>query len=263
MEFVFEIYLKEFKKKLSDLEKSMVAQVKQDVKNIAYGAWANINAMASKNLDTTRGVYLEALTKRNAIEIGQDTYFIQLKGLKANIVEKGWAPFEMNNKMLRSTSRVSAGPRKGESWVQQSLQGYQFANVPFQRSRVKSPKNKDMAEGLEQLKAFNQKGRLQKLVRKFTDPSGKVLSGKVGRATDSASIEANAQIKRYLQDTVKYQYVDKNKLVKSLYHSYRRISNKPGSKIWNHPGYKGLNAFDKVQKLVDEQMKKLAASYGK
>ena len=264
MEISFKAKIGNLVKNLENVPKLVTEQIKMDIKNLAHQSLNRIITSSQKKLNSTLKTYQSGLKIEENDQLGE--YLIYLDGEMPNKLESGWGAFDQKEKMLRSTSTVTEGPRAGMPWVRVSKKGHRFARVPFNRSLSKHAKNADVAQAVQSMKAININNRMQKITNVFKDPEGLAYSGKVAVAkVKSASIAMSNVLKSRLENLTKYQYVNKKGQVeRSIYRNYRTISANPESKAkWRNPGFKGVGAFKEVYKWADRQMSNLAEKYKK
>lgn len=231
---------------LERLSEEVISDLQDAVKDAAYGAYAKIVATAQEKLHSTRQDYLKGLSIN---QIGEGSYLISLDGSFPNAIEVGMPPKDLKSAMLGSTKSVAVGSRAGLPWVQKGKDGQKFAHVPMQKNpKSATPKGRDMAEALKSLKAYNKRGRKQKITSTFKDAFGNPMQGKVAVAKDTGV--------KNLENLVKYQKVTTTKTgkkrVDSAYVVYRTVSE--DGKPWMHPGMKPLNAFEEAEKWLDAEI---------
>lgn len=245
------------KRGITDYTDEMLGEIQQAVKDTAYAAYASIVSDAQSKLNTTRKDYLSAL---KFITLQKDNYLIFLDSGFANEIEDGWSPFDMKNKLLSSKKNVSEGPRAGLPWVQKGKAGQRYAHVPFEHSVGRGTKGaSDLSGIIKNLKTMNSKtGLQQKMTSVFKDASGKVMQGKVASYRSSKADQEKGLSIPNLEGITKYQklYKDKNgkEKVKSLYLTFRTVSDRSPSGKWQNKGYNGLHAFAEAEKYVEAQL---------
>lgn len=235
-------------KALQDLSHEVADQLEQDVKKVVEVGYASIVGSAELALHGTRQDYLSGLKLHT---LGENEYLIMLEGDFPNSLEHGFSGFDVKQGMLKSKKVVAVGPRAGAPWVQQASDGHKFAHVPFQqRPFSREAKSGDMGSAIRKLKAFNRQGMEQSFTKLFTDESGSPLEGKVAVVN---KVKGFPELDRI----TKYQKIYKNEktgaeAVQSIYMTFRTVSENGGS--WQHPGFKGLKAFDDAEKWIDSQI---------
>lgn len=226
-----------------NLGEALEARLHEDIAELARVTHEMIAAKAHNMLTSTAKDYALGLKLDT---IGENAYLISLTGDWANLLETGFPPYDMRDKLLNSKSSVSAGPRAGEPWVQKRSDGGKFAHVPFEHQPYsKAPKAAGLAEAMESILVRNRQNELQEITKTFKDSLGRPLSGKVARAEDTGIPE--------LEGLTKFQkvYPESGK-VSSIYMTWRTISEGNGSG-WQHPGFEGVQAFEEAEKFVEEQ----------
>lgn len=241
--------LKKMEKSLEDIAPQVENELNQAIRDVAHSAYANIIAKAQKELGSTRQDYLKGV---QFMELENNTYLITLEGSWPQKLEDGFAPYNLTDVLLKSKKIVEVGRRSGMPWVQESKEGKKFAYVPLQRQPFTKREGKmgDMAEDIRKMTAQNSKGRKQKLTSIFKDSEGNPLEGKVAIGRSENPL---------VDGLVKYQknYVnDKGKVTtQSVYINYRAVSE--AGEAWQHPGFKGLHAFEDTEKMVVEQINQI------
>jgi len=269
-EFIIELEAEQLGLSLEKLAIQAEEQLKRDIAEVAHGAHATLAAMAQHGLNSTRNDYLKGLQFE---KIGENSYLISLDGEYANKLESGYPAFDMRSKMLQSQKSVEVGPRAGQPWVQHAKDGHKYAHVPFERQPFsKAPRGSDMAQALKSIRAENRATQeWQGITKIFRDANGRAIDSGIGAATQPVARVGAADLShlddpvaKKLAGLVKYQRVTRNEktgreTVQSIYHSYRTVSE--NSSGWQHPGFKGLHAFDQVEKWVEEQLHKILREY--
>lgn len=255
----FEVNLdsKELAKLIESHGEQAVKQLKTAIKDLATATYASITANAQKKLKSTRQSYLQGLSFQS---IGTDQYLISLETPYSNMIEDGWDPYNMKDRLLGSRKTVQVGSRAGQPWVQRGKENQRYAHVPFEKqpfSKVAQGSD-DMLSALREFKVENQRGRKQKFTSIFKDDSGKPLEGKV--ATVKSSIPG-------LENVTKYQKVYKNQKTgkqstSSVYLSFKTISDKSPAHKWQNKGYAGAKFFKDAERMVDKELKNILKSFG-
>ena len=247
VEFNLNIIALDFDKNLEKLSEQAEENLKAAIEGTAAAAYANIIAKAQAELGSTRQNYLKDLSFTQVDDLD---YIIRLKDHSfAEALEEGFTSFNLGEELLRSTSKVSAGPRVGEPWVQQGKNG-KYAVVPIKhKPYARAGGSAELRRTIRQMTAFNSQGLRQRLTQAFTDPSGAPLEGKVavGRSSNP-----------YLDKLTKYQQLycrDGEVRVQSLYIAFRTVSE--NGKAWMHPGFRGLKAFVETEAWVEAELKQI------
>ena len=245
-DFSVSLRAKELGKSLENLSDDLVSELEAAIGNMANMAFASIQAFAQTDLHSTRQDYLKGL---HFDKLGKNSYLIWLEGDWPNALEEGFSGYDLKDWMLRSEKVVGIGPRTGEKWVQQGKKG-NFAHVPFQKQPFsKVAVSQDMNEAIRKLTAINRQGLEQKFTKMFKDASGNPLEGRVASVSKVEGFPELAGI-------TKYQYKSTNESGKDTFQShymvFRTISE--GSGGWQHPGYKGLKAFEDAEKWIDTEL---------
>lgn len=229
------------------LGEEIKATLEEEVSNLAQATYANIMAKAQHELQTTRLDYLKGL---EFTKLTQNSYLITLEGKWANDLEAGFSPYNLTERLLASNKIVTVGSRTGLPWVQKSKSGGKYAHVPREHSPFsKTSKNASLDSAIKDLKVINAKGRTQKFTSIFKDPFKNPLQGKVA----TAKLEGFGSITKF-QSLVKNEKTGKTS-VKSLYMSWRTVSDK--GQPWQHPGFKGLHAFEEAERFIEEEIDKI------
>lgn len=232
---------------LKELETSVRNNLSARLGEIAEATYANIAAKAQNELTTTRLDYAKSL---KITKLSYNSYLIYLDGQWANDLEFGFPSYNLSEKLLSSKSLVSAGPNKGKPWVKSGEDNQRFAHVPREhRPFSKLDKDADMNQILRKIKAANATGGSQKFTSTFKDKFGLPLQGKVA----TANIENFGNITKFQQVT--QSAAKKKAQVTSLYMSWRTVSDK--GEIWQHPGFKGIEAFKEAELFVEQQLDRI------
>lgn len=255
----FEVNLdsKQLSKLIQEKGEAAVNQLKTAIKDLASATYASITSQAQKKLQSTRQSYLQGLNFRN---IGTDQYLISLDTPFANMVEDGWDPYNMKDRLLKSQKTVQVGSRAGQKWVQKGKKGQRYAHVPFEKQPFSKAAagSADMMSALREFKVENQRGRKQKFTSIFKDDSGRPLEGKV--ATVKSSIPG-------LENVTKYQRIYKNEetgkqTTSSVYVSFKTISDLSPASKWQNKGYAGAKFFKEAERMVERELQNILKSFG-
>jgi hypothetical protein len=236
-------------KALEDLSYEITDTLNEAIHDAVQAGYASIIGSANLGLSSTRKDYLSGLKLH---ELGENEYLIMLDGKFANSLESGFTGFDVKSGMLKSKKVVNVGVRAGQPWVQQSkADGHKFAHVPFQhRPFSRESQSADLGAAIRKLKAVNKQGVEQKFTKLFTDENGKALEGKVAVVKKVKGFPQLDRITKF-QKTYKNEKTGKE-TVQSLYMTFRTVSEQ-GSE-WQHPGFKGLKAFDDAEQMIDSQI---------
>ncbi|RLG44961.1 MAG: hypothetical protein DRN81_03245 [Thermoproteota archaeon] len=248
------------KKNLDSLSPLLEKELNQAVGDVAAATYAEITATAQSDLSKTRQDYLKGLSFN---KLGENAFLITLDGEWANMLEEGFPSYNLTEKLLKSNKTVEVGRRSGMPWVQDSKgeeDPHKYAYVPFQRQPMsKDPKVKDMGDAIKEMMAVNAQGRNQKLTSVFKDTGGNPLEGKVATAkSDNPLVDG---LVKY-QKTYQNEKTGKN-TTQSIYMNYRCISDGQDVSPWIHPGFSGLNAFDKASKNVEKHLETIIKHFFK
>lgn len=259
-EFIVDINAEALKRGLTQIALSKVEEIRQAVKDTAHAAYASIIAKAQSKLTSTRRDYLSGLQFET---ISPDNYVIYLDGNWPNGIEDGWAPYDMKQQLLKSRKVVTQGSRAGQPWVQKGKKQQRYAHVPFEHGTGNGASGaSDLAGVIKNLKAHNLKtGKMQRMGSTFKDASGKVLQGKVATFRYPPEEAAMGLSHPRLEGVTKYQKTVKNlqgkMRTKSLYVTYRTISDLSPSNKWQNKGFAGLNAFSDAEKYVESEIENI------
>ena len=250
MEFDIELMALELGKSLEDIIPRVEAELYAAVDGLANAAYSSMVAqIQARSMDPkNRQDYLKGL-KIN--KLGEGSWLITLEGSWANDLEEGLEPYDMKAKLLSSQKTVSVGKRAGQKWVRTNKDGGRFAAVPFSHkpySKEKSEGAGGLADILKKQQVMNRSGAAQPFTSIFKDIGGKAITGKV--ATLGKMENPN------LSNMVKMQHVSKSGSVSSVYMTYRMISDN-SSADWKHPGTKGINLFDKMEKEIQKELENI------
>lgn len=240
MDFSLKIAAASLAKDLENLAESVENELNQAVGDLAQTAYANIISNVQAQLHGTRQDYLKGLSFEN---LGDNTYLIILDGDLPNSLESGYGPFSIKDKMLASTSTVSAGPNAGKPWVQHNKEGKKFAHVPFEHKPFSESSSGDLVNDIKKLMAFNKQGKVQKMTSIFKDDFGKPLQGKVASAKSDI---AN------LNNMVKFQDVSEKGTVSSVYTVFRTVGE--DSTGWQNKGHPGYHFFEEAERYVEAEL---------
>jgi len=234
----------ELERQIDLQEEQIRAEAQLALKNLANAVYSSIvegiqnGGHDPKNRQTyLQGLKLEALN--------EDSYVIHLEGDFANALEDGYVGFDMKEKMLNSSSNVTAGPNAGQPWVKRNAKGKKYAHVPFgHKPFSKESKSGNMASAIKKLQAKNSQGEMQSLTARFNDAKGNPMKGKVATVKDTGI--------KNLDGITKYQHVHESGAVQSVYMTFRTISE--DGEGWKHPGHKGYNLFKEARSYAIEEM---------
>lgn len=247
VEFSVADSLKKLEKSLENIAPAVEDAINSAIKDAAYASYASIVAKAQMELTSTRQDYLQGL---DFIDLGNNSFAINLDGDWANKLEDGFPSYNMVPALLKSNKMVDVGSRAGSSWVQTSKpkgkdkETHKFAHVPFEHKASGAEGTSNLADALKNMLGKNARGDVQKMSKIFKGDDGRPMEGKVAVA------QAESVTDSRFTGLVKYQKVHKSEsgkeTVRSLYITYRTISE--NGKAWVHPGWRGLKAFDQAEK---------------
>lgn len=260
-EFTVHLEAEALKRQIGYIAENTVKEIKSAIKDIAFAAYSSIASDAQKKLGETRQAYMSGL---RFVNISPDNYLIFLDGAWPNKIEDGWAPYDMKDSLLSSKAKVKSGPRAGADWVQKGKKGQRYAHVPFEHNMSASAAKgaSDLSGIIKNIKAANlATGIQQKITKIYKDADGKALSGKVATFNFSAEDIARGLSIPNLQGLNKYQtvYNDKNgkERVKSVYMTFRTISDLSPAGKWYNKGNSGLKAFPEAERYVEAEIKNI------
>jgi hypothetical protein len=239
-------------KDLEDLGGAVEQELQDAIHDVVQAGYASIQGSAQLALNSTRQDYLSGLALH---ELGPNEYLIILEGKFPNALEKGFSGFDVKEGMLNSKKVVNVGTRAGLPWVQKSkVDEHKFAHVPFQhRPFSREAKSADLGSAIRKLKAINREGKEQKFTKLFTDVGGNPLEGKVAMVKEVKGFPELDRITKY-QKKYKNEKTG-SEAVQSIYMTYRTVSEIGGE--WEHPGFKGLHAFDEAEAWMDSEIDNL------
>lgn len=249
------------KRSIAFIAQNTVKEIKSAIKDVAFAAYSSIASDAQTKLGGTRQAYMSGL---RFINLSPDNYLIYLDGAWPNKIEDGWAPYDMKEQLLKSTAKVKAGSRAGQDWVQRGKKGQRYAHVPFEHSMTASAAKgaSDLSGIIKNIKAANiATGVRQKITKIYKDADGNPMSGKVATFKFSPEDIAKGLSIPNLQGLNKYQtvYNDKNgkERVKSVYMTFRTISDLSPAGKWYNKGNSGLKAFPEAERYVEAEIKNI------
>ena len=244
--------MEKLEKSLENLGPTLEEEMNNAIRDLAHAAYAEIVSKAQTDLESTREQYLEAL---HFEDLGDNSFLISLDGAWAQKLEDGFASYNLNDVLLKSTKTVDKGSRSGQPWVRENKEGGKYAAVPLEKNPSAKPGSKagDLAETIKQMTSTNAKGRQQKINSIFKGLDGRPMEGKVAVASSDNPM---------LNNLVKYQSVKQGlsgkSYVQSTYINYRMVSE--DGKPWIHPGFSGLHAFDNAEKMIVEHIDQILKS---
>lgn len=257
--FIVNIDAEALKRQITYVSTETVKSIKQAIKDTAFGAYSSIVSDAQKKLNNTRKAYMDGL---KFVTISPDNYIIYLDGKWPNALEDGITPYDMKDALLKSPAKVSEGPRAGEPWVRKGKKGQRYAAVPYEHNKRATQGASDLAGIIKNLKVYNPATEMnQKITQVFKDANGKVLTGKVATYKSSPEDIEMGIFNKNIQGLTKYQTVmtDKNgkQRVKSVYMTFRTISDLSPAGKWQNKGYPGLKAFQRAEDYVEKEIENI------
>lgn len=257
--FIININSEAFKRGITEVSRETLKAVKQAVKDTAFAAYASIASDAQRKLGDTRQAYMAGL---KFATVAPDNYLIYLDGAWPNKIEDGYSSYDMKNQLLNSNAKVKEGPNAGKDWVKKGKKGQRYAAVPFEHNIKATQGASDLAGIIKNLKATGiATGMTQKITKVYKDASGSVLTGKVATFNSSPADIAQGLTIPNLEGLTKYQSVmtDKNgkQRVRSVYMTFRTISDLSPAGKWQHPGYSGLRAFQTAEEYVEKEIQNI------
>jgi hypothetical protein len=246
--YSFEKSIKELGEDLKNFTKEVKAQAKSKLQELAVQTHAKIVEKAGV-LQSTRHTYIENLGMMNE---GDELYVVYLKK-QALWLEDGVPPGEMIDRIL-----------DGGKPAKVSKKGNRYKTIPFKHSK----QSNNMSLAQQRIAAFA-KAQIQKagLDKVITNAQGRPIIGRA--ATLNIQEHPPGVIKKDVwrtpllaglsiyQREVKHSN-QKGLTVKRDIFTFRVISEaQKGSGLWVSKGFRGIHAFQEVEKEVDAMWNKM------
>jgi len=205
--------------------------LQEAIKSLAHNVYDEILLTAKNTLNTSLRTYEKSLEFK---EFG-NIYLISISE-PGIYFENGFSDFDMIPGLT------------GGSKAKVSKKGYKYNIIPFRHKPTSKAyggnRKGNYYESLK--KTVRNMNKIQP--REIRDRSGRVMGHVIAKAKSTESGITAGMIK------VQKKY---NTTKQSTYLTFRGVSDNPESKSfsgWKHPGYPGLKAFNKVEKLLDSQV---------
>lgn len=224
----FEINIKleaeKLKKDLDLLSKQTQRNLKTAIKQLSLNVYNEADRLASEKLITSREDYRNALKYQ---QLSDDTYIIYLdpQSASANAIEKGWEPFNMIKGLVN-------GPKS-----RVSKEGKRYNIIPFrQRPYSKEPTKQVVADMREAIQSIIKDKNIGKTVKEFNDKTITFFEG-----IEDPRLQGLTKITSPIEG---------KKAKHTQYFIWRVVSENSKIPSWNHPGYKGANIFNDLERYV-------------
>jgi len=200
-----------------------LAALEASVFNLAIASRNKWIELANTQLKSSRAEYVRGLQETRSFEkTGKISYEITLIGQLANMLEVGFASFDMKPGLLSGPkAKVSA---TGKRYTTVPFAHYPSAKTPDRSNRVPNYK----ADLAKIMKAYNMSGI-------YRAKSGRPLTGKVAVAKNTSAIVNKMKPHHtapIFEGMTKYQKGSTH----STYTTFRRVSQSSLPESWIHPG---------------------------
>lgn len=289
---VGETFGKVIEESIKNLNKDLIKRINLGVRDVSKKAVEKIKEKAAARLYNTKDQYILAMKMD---EIGSGVYSITLDASAAHL-EKGYDSYDMKKGLLHLGKSIPMNA-KGEPAIKVSKAGYRYRAIPFDKNmsaaksdhrmhnrpegtfgpnmidRMRPTTTGESTKGIrDQAKAGGYDG-----VTKHNN--GNPVIGKVASARPNPNNKHQIFIKDHetgqekvhtvgrethpnSQGWLKYQWLQKNRnggtTVKSAYMTFRIVSENPAqAHKWIHPGFRGIHAFEDVQKWAENALDRM------
>lgn len=238
--------LREIGQDINRLSQEATAKAKQAIQKLALTAHARITQEAQDKLKSTREKYLSALKIQNLESSADQEIWSVTLDKSAGWIEDGYPSGEMIDRIL-----------KGGKPAKRSKKGFEYKVIPFDHSK-KAPSRTSAAQQrlANYVKTELKKQNLDGIIKDPTTGLPKI--GKVASVKITDKNQPVGRFNRKLLDGLTiYQReiktsTGKVKIKKDIM-TFRTISSsQKGSGMWETKGFKGLKAFEKVEKEIDQ-----------
>jgi len=229
-------------------------EITPDIQRALNGLAANISAAAynmgkqyaESKLDTTRDQYVSNL---KLDKLSPSTYLISLDP-SVNHLEDGYDAFDMKPGLLN-------GPK-----ARYTKGGVKFNIIPFRIGAKEAapvlkygsavaPRDFTQTWKKDFGGALNAKKAGISGIQRGAD--GTPLQGVVGRVGRNKNVPPNLQGMNKIQKTY-------GKTTQSQYMTFRTVSSKSKPSSWQHPGFKGIQAFQEIERFADAEINRFVSS---
>ena len=216
------------------------------VQNIAQATYNMGIQYAESKLDTTRLQYTSNL---HLEKVTKSTHMIRLDP-SANHLDEGYKAFDMKPGLLNGPKAKITKKGIKINTVPFRI-GAQVAKTVSQYGRSALPRDFVQLWGKDYAKALSGSNiNLSKIQR---DPTGKPLQGKVG------TVGRNKNVHPLLHGMTKYQK-SYGKTTQSQYMTFRAVSSNSKPDSWQHPGFKGIHAFQEMWRFANNEVDRFIQS---
>lgn len=198
---------------------------------------------AQKRLTTTRGDYLLGLNADDSVDFPDPfTGILTLRGKWPNMLEKGFAPFDMKD--------GGDGRFKGSAKKKLKKDGGWYLTIPM---RHRTPDTPGSAVGGSAMpNDIYAQARMLAANQRLTGTEQQY----------PAQVSWNGyQHKNGIFEGMTRNQKTYDKATQSAYFTFRRVSDKSDPRSWWHPGFSGINAADIVEPFVRDTFNKVLADY--
>lgn len=210
---------------LDEEEKSF----KQAMRDMAWQVHDDIIQIANASLVTSRLDYINSMDFE---DLG-NLFIISIKEPGVHF-ENGFEAFDQKQGLIHGPhSKVSAS-------------GHRYNIVPFSHKGATTKESESKGQAyVSELK--NTIKKMQQLAppKEIRDRSGRVIGRVVAKTPKDIQGVTSGMIK------IEKDY---NKKKQSSYLTFRGVSEKSDPADWIHPGYKGLKAFEAVEKTIEDKI---------
>lgn len=213
---------------------------KKAIKNLAYVAYDDIVQYANSHLVSARQAYIKSLN----FEDNGNYYLISIDepGL---FFENGFKGFKMKEGLL-------SGP-KHKTMTLKSGQVVRYNIIPFQHR----PKSKDIKPA--NMKKHEELEQVVRRMRKLPTEKEVVVKDREGRPVLVGHVVAKA---KGLPKTNMFAGMIKTRPISEMgkarphhtFTTFRMITDNTDDSKWQHKGFKGIKAFDAVEKTLEERI---------
>lgn len=229
--------LKEKGISLSEISEIQERELKRAVEGVAVNAFDEIVRKANAELTTSLTSYTSSL---NFDRVG-DLYIISIAEPGRHF-EDGFDGFDEIRGLIN-------GPKS-----KISKDGKRYNIVPYQH-RPTAKSTMKTREGYKQQQSLNRavKRMVKVPPRPIKDRSGRVVGHIVKEMNKELMPNKGGNIYAGMVKVEK-QY---NKAKQNTYLTFRGVSENSDPTDWQHPGYKGLHAFEHVEKIIEQNLESI------
>lgn len=210
------------------------------VNAVSASIYANWLALAKQRLRSTAPEYTQNLIK---VDKGRFEKSIVLTGVLPNMIEQGASPFDMKQGFKSSPKvkhTIQKVKKKGNSI--QSAGGW-YLTIPFRIGTPNAVGQAGFANVMpEEVYAVAKKLGAGQRLNALALPEGERAPRSRAAITDESGAQLFGEYrhKNSIYDGMMRSTFTYNKSVQSMYHTFRRVSDKSDAMSWVHSGFKAL-----------------------